>query len=54
MREQIKLILDVKSLSDSMVATKRMASLQRSGYKIVDMQIGETQDYYLEKEKDSA
>jgi hypothetical protein len=49
MREQIKLILDTKSLEDAMTATKRMASLQRSGYKVVDMQIEEKeQSYYLE------
>jgi precorrin-6B methylase 2 len=50
-REQIKLILEANNLEDAMTATKRMASLQRSGYKVVDMQIGDTQDYYLEVPK---
>lgn len=50
MREQIKLIIDTKNLEDSMSATKRMASLQRSGYSLVDMAMDEgEQSYYLEK-----
>lgn len=55
MREQIKLILDTKNMKDVNEANKRMASLQRSGFEIVENVISEAeQSYYLEKIKESA